>query len=52
VAQFSTGVDSRNFLSHRVYDDYDAVLRACAEAWKALIKRPEPITSIATQSWA
>jgi hypothetical protein len=41
-----------NFLSHRVYDDYDAVLRACAEAWKALIKRPETITSIATRPWA
>jgi transposase len=41
-----------NFLSHRVFDDYDAVLKACAEAWNALIELPETITSIATRSWA
>ena len=41
-----------NFLSHRVFDDYDAVLKASADAWKALIELPGTITAIATRTWA
>jgi transposase len=41
-----------NFLSHRVYDNYEMVIRACADAWNKLMKLPQTITSIATRSWA
>jgi hypothetical protein len=41
-----------NILSHRVYDDYDAVIQACADAWNRLMKLPATITSIATRTWA
>ena len=41
-----------NKLSHQVCDTYDAIVRACAEAWRFLIGDPERIRSIATRSWA
>lgn len=41
-----------NFLSHRVYDNYEAVIRACADAWNKLMALPETIASIATRPWA
>ena len=41
-----------NFLSHRVYDNYEAVIRACADAWNKLMKLPETIASIASRPWA
>lgn len=41
-----------NYLSHRVFADYDAILKACADAWNALMKLPQTITSIATRTWA
>jgi transposase len=41
-----------NVLSHRVYDDYEAVIHACADAWNKLMKLPDTIASIATRAWA
>lgn len=41
-----------NILSHRVHDDYDAAIKACADAWNRLMKLPGTITSIATRTWA
>lgn len=41
-----------NKLSHRVWDTYDAMVRACAEAWRFLRGDPERIRSIATRRWA
>jgi DDE superfamily endonuclease len=41
-----------NMLSHRIYNDYDAVLKACANAWNKLMKLPETIATIATRKWA
>ena len=41
-----------NFLSHRVYDNYEAIIQACADAWNKLMKLPQTIASIATRSWA
>lgn len=41
-----------NKLSHRVWDSYDAIVRACAEAWRFLIGDPDRIRSIATRAWA
>lgn len=40
-----------NKLSNRVFDDYDAIVQACCEAWNSLIAAPERITSIATRTW-
>jgi hypothetical protein len=39
-----------NKLSHRVWDTYDDIVQACAEAWRFLIGDPERIRSIATRS--
>ncbi len=41
-----------NKLSARIWDSYDEILAACAEAWNWLIKDPERIRSIATREWA
>jgi transposase len=38
----------QNYLANRVFNTYDAVV----DAWNALIKQPERITSIATREWA
>ncbi len=38
-----------NKLSARVWDDYDAILQACAEAWNCLINDPDRIRSIGTR---
>lgn len=40
-----------NWLSHQVWDNYDAILAACCDAWNALIDKPEVITSIGTRQW-
>src|SRR6187399_1003206 len=41
-----------NWLSHRVWDTYEAILDACQDAWRKLMKRPERIASITTRAWA
>ena len=41
-----------NFLSHRVWENYDAIVDACCDAWNKLMRMPEQIASIATRSWA
>jgi hypothetical protein len=41
-----------NFLSHCVWDNYDAIVDACCDAWNGLMRMPEQIVSIATRSWA
>jgi transposase len=42
----------QNFLSHRILDDYDAIVTACCDAWNALIAIPERLRSITTRHWA
>ena len=42
----------RNFLSHCVWDSYEAILDACCNAWNALMAKSEAITSIGTRVWA
>lgn len=42
----------QNYLSNRVFADFNAIVDACCEAWNALMAMPERITSIATRSWA
>ena len=41
-----------NFLSHRVWDSYDAIVDACCSAWTTLMRMPERVTSITTRAWA
>jgi hypothetical protein len=41
-----------NFLSHRVWDGYDAIVDACCDAWNKLMRIPEQIASITTRPWA
>jgi len=41
-----------NFLSHRIWESYDAIVDACCHAWNALMRMPEQIASITTRSWA
>jgi len=41
-----------NFLSHCVWDTYDAIVDACCEAWKALMAKSDIITSIGSRDWA
>lgn len=42
----------QNFLSNRVFLDYDAVIDACCDAWNALINTNGKITQITTREWA
>jgi hypothetical protein len=41
-----------NKLSLLVWDNYDAIVSACKDAWDFLISDPERITSIGTRAWA
>ena len=41
-----------NWLSHRVWPSYEAIVDACCEAWNKLMQMPEQIASITQRSWA
>jgi hypothetical protein len=41
-----------NFLSHCVWDTYEAILDACCDAWNAFMAKSEVIASIGTRDWA
>lgn len=41
-----------NYLSHRVFNSYEAIVNACVDAWNKLMKLPATITSIASRDWA
>ena len=41
-----------NFLSHRVWDSYDAIVAACCDAWNKLMTMPERLASITHRDWA
>jgi len=41
-----------NFLSHRVWEDYDAIVDACSAAWNKLMQIPGRIASITRRQWA
>jgi hypothetical protein len=40
------------FLSHCVWDTYEAILDACCDAWNGLIAQSDIIASIGTRDWA
>ncbi len=42
----------QNFLSNRVFDDYDAIVAACCEAWNAFIALPQVVASVTARTWA
>ncbi len=41
-----------NFLSHRVWNSYDAIVDACCDAWNKLMNTPERLASITRRIWA
>ena len=42
----------QNWLSNRVFEDYDAIIDAACAAWRRLIADPARITSIGIRDWA
>ena len=42
----------QNWLSNRVFEDYNAIIEAGCQAWNKLIDQPETIMSIGTRDWA
>jgi transposase len=42
----------QNWLSNRVFEDYDAIIEAGCQAWNKLIDKPETIMSIGMRDWA
>jgi len=41
-----------NWLSNRVFENYDAIIDAACEAWMKLMAMPETIASIGMRQWA
>ena len=41
-----------NKLAIQVWDDYEAIVSSCCDAWKWLMSMPERIRSIASRQWA
>ncbi len=41
-----------NFLSHRIWDSYDAIMDACCNAWNRLMSTPDRLASITHRAWA
>jgi transposase len=41
-----------NWLSNRVFDNYDAIIEAACQAWRKLIAEPLTISSIGMRDWA
>lgn len=41
-----------NWLSNRVFEDYEAIIEAGCRAWNRLIDQPETIKSIGMRKWA
>ncbi len=42
----------QNWLSNRVFEDYDAIIEAGCQAWNKLLDQPETIMSIGMREWA
>ena len=42
----------QNFLSNRVFANYDAIVDACCDAWNALMALPARLRSITAREWA
>ncbi len=42
----------QNWLSNRIFEDYDAIIDAGCDAWSKLLAQPDTIKSIGTRKWA
>lgn len=42
----------QNYLANRVFENYDAILDACCNAWLKFTAEPNKIVSITQRSWA
>jgi len=42
----------QNWLSNRIFEDYDAIIDAGCDAWNKLLAQPETINSIGMRDWA
>ena len=42
----------QNFLSNRVFDNYEAIVEACCNAWLAFIALPQVVRSVTQRTWA
>ena len=41
-----------NWLSNRIFENYDDILEQCCEAWNKLVDQPDRISSIGMRKWA
>ena len=41
-----------NYLSNRVFENYEAIVEVTCDAWNKLISQPQTITSIGMRDWA
>jgi transposase len=41
-----------NWLAISVFDDYDAIVEACCDAWRRFAEQPDLISSITSRQWA
>ena len=41
-----------NWLAISVFDDYEAIVKACCTAWNRFAQHPDTVTSITSRSWA
>ena len=41
-----------NWLSNRIFENYEDILDHCCHAWNNLVSQPERIASIGTRKWA
>lgn len=42
----------QNYLSNRVFDDYDAIVEACCDAWRAFTALTDVVMSVTQRVWA
>lgn len=42
----------QNFLSNRVFEDYDAIVGACCAAWRAFAAIANVVQSVTQRTWA
>lgn len=42
----------QNFLSNRIFEDDEAIVAACCEAWRAFAALPEVVRSVTERAWA
>jgi transposase len=42
----------QNWLSNRIFENYDDIVANCCDAWNRLLAEPERITSVGHRDWA